>query len=386
MPVPQQAAKKPESHGHGGGLEDVVATDSAVCFIDGIRSKLIYRGYSIDELAAHSTFEEVVYLLLNGRLPNRRELDAFAKSLASQRALPKQLLDRMQGIPPKVHPMAVFRTLVSTLSFYDPEAELVNPASAMAKAVRVTAQMPTIMAAWERVRNGQKPIEPRQDLGHAANFLYMLKGSEPDPLFARGLDLYLVLLADHELNASAFTARVTASTLSDFYSAVTAAIGALKGPLHGGANEQVIKMLFEIKEPANVEPWLRDAFAAKKKVMGFGHRVYKTKDPRSPILKEFSRKVCEKTGNSKLFQMLERIEEIVTREKNLPANVDFYSSTLLYAVGVPVEMFTAIFLMSRIAGYGAHYLEQISDNRLIRPRANYKGAMDLPYVPIDQRP
>ncbi|OGR85450.1 MAG: citrate synthase [Elusimicrobia bacterium RIFCSPLOWO2_01_FULL_54_10] len=367
------------------GLEDVIAGDSSVCFIDGPRSRLIYRGYSIDDLAHNTSFEEVAYLLIFKKLPNKSQLTEFSATLASQRGLEPKFVERMTTIPKTAHSMAVLRTLVSALSFFDLKAEAVDEASCRDKAVKMIAQLPTVIAAWQRICNGEKPIEPKKNLSHAANFLYMLSGKDADPLFAQGLDLYLVLLADHELNASTFTARVTASTLSDFYSAITSAIGALKGPLHGGANEQVIKMLLEINDESKVDSWIQTAFEQKKKIMGFGHRVYKVKDPRSPILKEFSKKVCEKTGNGKLYRMSERIEEIVAPAKKLPSNVDFYSATVLYCIGIPPALFTPMFLMSRIAGYSAHYLEQISDNRLLRPRANYTGDMDLALVPIDKR-
>jgi len=376
--------KKPLDPGHS-GLEDIVASDSSICFIDGPRTKLIYRGYSINDLAHASTFEETAYLLCFGKLPTKTQLSEFSSNLALHRSVKPQILEFMAEIPKTVHPMSVMRTLVSSFSFYDSQAEQVDYKSSIEKSLRVMGGLPTLIAAWQRLNLGQKIMAPRKDLNHASNFLYMLNGQEPDPLFAKGLDLYLVLLADHELNASTFAARVTASTLSDYYSAITAAIGALKGPLHGGANEQVIKMLFEIGEEANVEPYLKDVTAQKKKIMGFGHRVYKVGDPRSPILKEASKKVCEKTGNLKLFRMSEQIESIVTAAKKLPSNVDFYSATLLYCIGIPPALFTPMFLMSRIAGYTAHYLEQISDNRLLRPRANYTGDLDLPYVPLHQR-
>ena len=379
-----EKTKKPVDPANS-GLEDVIAGDSSVCFIDGPRCRLIYRGYSIDDLAKSSTFEETAYLLCFGKLPSKVQLSEFSAKLAEHRSPDPRLIERMAGIPKTVHPMSVLRTLVSAFSFYDPQAEQADPKSSNEKAIRVMAALPTLIAAWHRVISGQKPVEPRKDLNHASNFLYMLNGKEPDPVFAKALDLYLVLLADHELNASTFAARVTASTLSDYYSAVTAAIGALKGPLHGGANEQVIKMLFEIDDENKVDQYLKDAVALKKKIMGFGHRVYKVKDPRSPILKETSKQVCDKTGNSKLYRMSEKIEAIVTAEKKLPSNVDFYSATVLYCIGIPPALFTPMFLMSRIAGYSAHYLEQISDNRLLRPRANYTGDMDLAYVPIEKR-
>ncbi len=372
-------------HTPGAGLEDIIATDSSVCFIDGPRCRLIYRGYSIDDLAGHSNFDEVAYLLCFGKLPKKSQLSEYSQALVKERALNPKFFDLIRTIPKTVHPMSVLRTLISAYCFYDPAAEAVSYDSGLEKAIRVTAQIPTLIAAWHRITTGQEPVAPRKDLSHAANFLYMLHGKEADPLSVQGLDLYLVLLADHELNASTFAARVTASTISDYYSAVTSAVGALKGPLHGGANEQVIKMLLEINDENKVDKYLEDVFSQKKKIMGFGHRVYKVKDPRSPILKDFSKKICEATGNGKLYRMSEKIESVVAPAKKLPSNVDFYSATVLYCMGIPPALFTPMFLMSRIAGYSAHYLEQISDNRLIRPRANYTGNMDLSYVPLDQR-
>jgi citrate synthase len=383
-----ETSQKPSTKNAGAGtsgLEDIVATDSSICFIDGPRTRLIYRGYSINDLANQISYEEIAYLMLLKKLPNQAELKAFDQKLKSERALPAGFTERMASIPKSVHPMAVLRTLVSDLSFYDPQADSMDYDANLKKSIRMVAQFPALVANWHRIRTGQKPLESRSDLSHAENFLYLLTGQNPDPLSAKALDLYLVLLVDHELNASTFAARVTASTLSDYYSAMTSAVGALKGPLHGGANEQVIKMLLEIGDPSKVSAFLDRAFAEKKKIMGFGHRVYKVQDPRSPLLKDMSRKVCEKTGNAKLFQMLEMIEARVTEAKKLPSNVDFYSATLLYCVGIPVDLFTPMFVMSRIAGYSAHYLEQVSDNRLLRPRANYTGAMDLPFVPLSER-
>ncbi|MBI2915677.1 MAG: citrate synthase [Elusimicrobia bacterium] len=367
------------------GLEDTVAGESSICFIDGHRSRLIYRGYSIDDLAKSATFEEVAYLLLFKKLPAQSELKSFSDQLKSQRALPNQFIERMSSIPKELHPMSVLRTLVSALSFYDPDAELMNHDSNLKRAVRVIAQAPAVIAAWDRIRKGKKTVDPRSDLNHAANFLWMLHGKEPDALASQAMELYLVLLADHELNASTFACRVTASTLSDYYSGMTSAIGALKGPLHGGANEQVLKMILEVGEVSHVEEYLKKAFAEKKKIMGFGHRVYKVMDPRSPLLKEMSEKICVKTGNEKLFQITEKIEEIVCSVKKLPSNVDFFSATLLYSLGIPVDLFTPMFVLSRISGWSAHYLEQISDNRLLRPRAEYTGALDLPFIPLENR-
>ena len=367
------------------GLEDMVATDSSICFIDGPNCRLIYRGYSISDLAASSTFEEVVYLLLNKNLPTSQQLEEFSQKLASCRTLPEDIINRLKTIPKNIHPMVVLRTLISSLSFSDPDAEKMNPQANLDKAIRVISQTASLVAAWDRFRQGKEILAPKTHLSHAANFLYMLDGKEPNVLFTKAIDLYLVLLADHELNASTFALRVTASTLSDYYSAITSAIGALKGPLHGGANEEVIKMLLEIKDPSKVDSFLHQAFDQKKKIMGFGHRVYKLQDPRSPLLKAMAAEVCKKTNNFNLIEMSEKIEKAVTSAKQLPSNVDFYSASLLYCVGIPTDLFTPLFVMSRIAGYSAHYLEQVTDNRLIRPRANYTGGLNLTYIGIHKR-
>ncbi len=379
-----QDSQKAPIHAHT-GLEDIIAADSSICFIDGPRSRLIYRGYSINDLAEKSNFEEVLFLLLFKKLPNKTELKDFSELVCKNRACPKELLEILKTIPKTAHPMSVLRTLVSAASFYDLQAEMMSADSNLEKAIRLTAQIPTIVAAWDRIRCGNNPIEPKQDLSHAANFLYMLQGKEADPAFAKALDSYLVMLADHELNASTFTARVTASTLSDYYSAITSAIGALKGPLHGGANEQVLKMLLEIKEVSHVENYVKKAFLEKKKIMGFGHRVYKVLDPRSPLLKEISKNICKKTHNETLFEISEKLEAMVVSAKKLPSNVDFFSATLLYSIGIPADLFTPMFVMSRLAGWSAHYMEQVSDNRLLRPRAEYTGPMDLPFISIDKR-
>ncbi len=382
--IQTQESQKTPIHAHT-GLEDIIAADSSICFIDGPRSRLIYRGYSINDLAEYATFEEVIYLLLFKKLPTGEELKNFSLGLSEKRSCSKDFLQRLNGIPKNANPMAVLRTLVSASSFFDDQSESMTYDSNLEKAIRMIAQIPTIIAAWDRVRLGQTPVEPRKDLSHAANFLYMLKGKESDPLYAKALDSYLVMLADHELNASTFAARVTASTLADYYSAITSAIGALKGPLHGGANEQVLKMLLEIGELSSVENFVKKAFTEKKKIMGFGHRVYKVLDPRSPLLKSISKQVCKMTGNEKLFKISEKLEELVVPAKKLPSNVDFFSATLLYSIGIPVDLFTPMFVMSRLSGWSAHYLEQVSDNRLLRPRADYTGPMDLPFVPLEKR-
>lgn len=379
-----QANKKELEMVHA-GLEDAVATTSSICFIDGPRCKLIYRGYSINDLAFQASYEEVAHLMFFGNLPKKQELQEFRQRLAQARKCPEKLLERMKSIPPKTHPMVVLRSLVSAFAFFEDDSDDNSYDTNLNRAISLTAQIPTIVAAWDRVRNGKDVISPNPDLTQAENFLYMLSGKKPDPLFASALDLYLVMLADHELNASTFTCRVIASTLSDYYSAITGAIGALKGPLHGGANEQVIKMVLEMGEPEKVDSYIQNAFATKKKIMGFGHRVYKLQDPRSPLLKEMAKKLCEKTGNQKIFEISERIEKLVTEAKKIPSNVDFYSASVLYSIGIPIDLFTPMFVVSRISGWSAHYLEQLSDNRLLRPRARYTGPMDLPFIALSNR-
>lgn len=367
------------------GLEDVVAGTSEICFIDGKEGRLVYCGYDIRDLAEHSTFEEVAFLLWNRRLPNKDELEALDRQLRAQRALPAGVLDVLRSLPKDIHPMAALRTGVSVLGNYDPESEDGSREANYRKAVKLTAQIPTIVTAWQRLRSGQEPVPPRDDLPHAANFLYMLSGREPDAYSARVFDVALILHADHELNASTFSSRVTIATLTDMYSAITAAVGTLKGPLHGGANEQVMRMLLEIGEPARAESWIRDALAQKKKIMGFGHRVYKTKDPRAYILEEMSRELGRRAGVTKWFEMSQIIERVVLEEKGLYPNVDFYSASAYYSMGIPLDLYTPIFAVSRITGWTAHILEQLENNRIIRPRAEYVGPERLTYVPLAQR-
>ncbi len=368
------------------GLQDLIASNSSICYIDGPNCHLVYRGYQIEDLAQHSHFEEVVYLLLFGKMPNQKELQQFSNELASDRTVPDSVLKLLKAFPKKAHPMAVLRTMISILSFYDKEDNSVAYEENFKKAMSIIAKAGTIIAAWDRIRQGKKPIAPDPKLTYAEDFLRMVLGKKPDELYAKSLDLYLILLADHEFNASTFACRVTGSTLSDYYSAITSAVGVLKGPLHGGANEQVIKMIMEIGDKDKVQDYIEKALANKKKIMGFGHRVYKVKDPRSPILKDMAREVSEKKEDLKIFRMSEQIESLLAeRYKNLPPNVDFYSASLLYNIGIPTDLFTPIFVMSRLAGWSAHYLEQISDNRLIRPRANYTGLSNLVYTPIQQR-
>ncbi|TMC29125.1 MAG: citrate synthase [Chloroflexi bacterium] len=368
-----------------GGLEDVVAANSAIADIIGPQGKLTYRGIDIHDLARHSSFEETTYLLWFGSLPTREALAEFSAELASHRALPPQVLTLMKDFPRNAAPMDALRTALSALAFYDPQARDSSRDANVAKAMRVTAQTATIVGAYEQIRRGRQPIEPEEAGSHAESFLRMLFGAEPDPLYARAMDLALILHADHELNASTFAARVTAATLADMYSAVVSAIGALAGPLHGGANEQVMKMLQKIGEPARVEAYVTERLEAHQKISGFGHRVYRTEDPRATHLREMSRQLGEHVGNLRWYEISRKVEEVVMQQKHLYANVDFYSASCYFTMGIPIDMFTPVFAVSRISGWTAHILEQYADNRLIRPRAEYVGLKDVPYLPIDRR-
>lgn len=370
------------------GLEDVVATDSSICFLDGKEGRLIYQGYDIHDLAVNSTFEETVFLLWNGRLPTRAEFETLSKELRANRAIPENVVTMMRTLPKDANPMEVLRTAVSMLSFYDPDDTKNDRSANIRKAIRLTAQFPTIIAYWDHLRNGREPIAPSGEGDIATEFLYMLKGQKPDPQDAHIMDVALILHADHELNASTFAARVAAGTLTDMHSAVVAAIGALKGPLHGGANQEVINMLLEIKDLSNVDPYINKAFEDHKKIMGFGHRVYKTEDPRATHLRRFSEELGKKIGETKWYEMSRRIEDLVrnhSKEKSLNANVDFYSASVYYMLGVPVDLFTPIFAISRVSGWTAHVLEQYSNNRLIRPRAEYVGPAKTDYLAMDKR-
>ncbi|WNS74562.1 citrate synthase [Bacillus sp. DTU_2020_1000418_1_SI_GHA_SEK_038] len=366
------------------GLEGVVATTSSISSI--IDDTLTYVGYDIDDLAENASFEEVIYLLWHRKLPNQSQLEELKNQLADNMELTKEVLEHFKMYPiDKVHPMAALRTAVSLLGLYDEEADLMDKESNYYKAVRLQAKMPALVTAFSRIRKGLDPIAPRKDLGFAANFLYMLTGKEPEAIAIEAFDKALVLHADHELNASTFTARVCVATLSDVYSGVTAAIGALKGPLHGGANEAVMKMLTEISTLENVETYVRGKLEKKEKIMGFGHRVYRKGDPRAKHLRDMSKKLTELTGEPHWFEMSTKIENIVTGEKNLPPNVDFYSASVYHSLGIDHDLFTPIFAVSRVSGWLAHILEQYDNNRLIRPRADYTGPGMQKYVPIEQR-
>jgi len=367
------------------GLEGIVAAESRLSDVNGEEGKLIYAGYDIHDLAEHATYEEVVYLLWNGKLPTRAALAELKEQLNSEAGLPSPIQTLISSLPKNANPMDVLRTIVSALSFYDPDGPDNSEEANTRKAIRLTAKFPTIVTTFQRVRSGLPPVEPRKDLSVAGNFLFTLRGEESDEIATRTMDVAFVLHADHELNASTFAARVTAATLSDMYSAIVSAIGTLRGPLHGGANEGVIKNLLEIGSVEGVEQWVLDAFAQKKKIMGFGHRVYRTVDPRAIHLAEMSRKLGERIGETKWYEMSKKMQEVVLREKHLNANVDFFSASTYYALGIPTDLFTPIFACSRISGWTAHVLEQFKKNRLIRPRAEYVGPRGLKYVPIEDR-
>jgi 2-methylcitrate synthase len=367
------------------GLEGVVANESAVCYVFGEEGRLIYRGYDINDLADHSTFEETAYLLLHGDLPTKEQLKAFVSQLKAGQKLDKVVQRVIRNAPITASPMDVLRTAVSAAVFVDPDAHDNSAAAERRKAVRLIAQLPTMVAMFHRLRNGQKPVGPRRGLSLAANFLYMISGSVPEPDVERAFDVALILHADHELNASTFAARVIAATLADVHGAVTGAMAALAGPLHGGANMEVMKMLLDIRSPDRAEAWVREALAQKRKIMGFGHRVYRTEDPRAAHLRRLSEALGRKFGQSHWFAMQRIIEDVMKREKGLFCNVDFYSATTYYVMGLPLDLYTPIFAVSRVSGWCAHVLEQHADNRLIRPRAEYIGAMDRKWVPPRRR-
>jgi citrate synthase len=367
------------------GLEGVVAALSSISDVNGIEGRLIYQGYDIHDLATQATFEEVVYLLWHGELPTRQQLDQLKQQLTREASLPAEIQQLIKEIPKTANPMDMLRTVVSALAFYDPDSSDMSREANLRRSIRLVARFPIIVTTFHRVRNGLEPVEPRQDLLVAGNFLYTLRGEIPDEVSTRAMDVAFILHADHELNASTFAARVTAATLSDMYSAIVSAIGTLKGPLHGGANEGVIKNLLEIGNVENVESWVKSKLARKERIMGFGHRVYRTEDPRATHLREMSRQLGERIGETKWYEISRKMEEVMMREKHLYPNVDFYSASTYYALGIPTDLFTPIFACSRISGWTAHVLEQYANNRLIRPRAEYVGPPSRKYIPIDQR-
>jgi citrate synthase len=367
------------------GLRGVVAAQSAIGDVNGEEGKLIYQGYDIHDLAEHSTFEEVVYLLWNGRLPDAQELAALTRDIRANYNAPAEVIEMMKTFPRDADPMDVLRTSVSSLDFYDKEGHGTDREHAMHAAIKLTAQIGMLAAAWDRIRNGKDVIEPDTNLSIAENFLYMLRGERADDDEAHIFDVCLILHADHELNASTFTTRVVSGTLADMYGAVTAGIAALAGPLHGGANTNVMKMLIEIDDPAKIDQWLDKALEEKRKIMGIGHAVYKTEDPRATWLRKYSRHMGEKKGEMKWFEMSQRIEQLMHEKKGMFPNVDFYSASTYYMMDIPLDLFTPIFAVSRISGWTGHILEQYGHNKLIRPRAEYIGARDLKYSPIAER-
>ncbi len=369
----------------GAGLRDVAAAPSSICYIDGEVGYLSYRGYNIHDLATHCSFEEVISLLWHGKLPKQAGVDELKAQLNANTAAPAQVLGLMMAFPKEAVPMAAMRTALSALAFYDPDTGNSAPEANQRKALRLMAQTPTLVAAFDNIRHGRQPIAPRADLSFAANFLYMLTGKEPDEVAERAFDIALTLHADHEFNASTFAARVTAATLADVYAAVTAGMGALSGPLHGGANEQVMRMLLDVGTIAGAENWIRTKLANKEKVMGFGHAVYRTEDPRATHLRRMSQEIGKRQGDTKWFDMSWRIEEIVKAEKGLNPNVDFYSASTYYQLGVALDLYTPIFAISRMSGWTAHILEQYANNKLIRPRSEYTGEVNLEFVPMEKR-
>ncbi len=366
------------------GLEGVVACTTGISSI--VDATLIFRGYTIEDLAAHSTFEETVFLLWENRLPSGDELTAFKRVLGENMSLSVEQIKHLKGLPTKgVHPMAWLRSAVSVMSLWDPDGQSSEPAAQRRMAMRLVAQMGPLVTLFDRNRNGKDYVQPKPEKGLAWNFLYQLKGEEPDATIAKDFDTCLVLHADHELNCSAFAARVTASSLSDIYSAIVSAISALKGPLHGGANEQVMLMLKEIGNMSAAREWIKEALADKKKVMGFGHRVYKNGDPRAKILAQLSEKLGAKTGQPAWYEMSKAIDDVMQKDKGLLPNVDFYSATVYYSMGIPIDIFTPIFAVSRVSGWLAHIFEQYSRNRIYRPRGQWVGKEGLKWTPVAKR-
>ncbi len=367
------------------GLAGIIVDESRNSFVDGKKGLLVYKGYDIHELAQKSNFEETVFLLWYGYLPTKMQLEEFSARLAEHRPLPHELLDCMVHWPKGAHPMDILRTAVSALGNFAKQPEAPDKEHQILTSLELTARFASIIASWDRIRNGKDYVEPDISLSHAANFLWMLTGKKPNPTAARVMDMALVMHADHGFNASTFSARVTASTLSDVYSAVTAAIGTLKGPLHGGANMRVMEMLKEIGSPDKAEKYVMERLAKKERIMGFGHRVYKTMDPRAEELSRVVKDLGEAAGDTTWYDISQVIERVMMKEKGLNPNVDFYSASTYYVLGIPVDLYTPIFAISRIAGWCAHIMEQLADNKLIRPRAQYMGEMGLKYVPIDER-
>jgi citrate synthase len=377
------------------GLEDVVVSPSEICFIDGLKGRLVYRGFDVDDLVAQSTFEEVTYLLWYGRLPTRKELAAHVKALSStaNRKLPPKLLAMLRLFPKKTTPMEILRTGISALSAFDPDAADNSREATLRKSIRLTAQMPTLVAAWDRIRSGKASLAPDPRLSLAGNFVYMMSGKKPTPLATKTVDVALILHADHEFNASTFATRVAVATLADLHAAIVAAIATLKGPRHGGANDDVLAMLLEIGDPARADAYVDQRLATRaglskqergdprRRIPGFGHRVYRVDDARARVLRGMAKAMAEATGESRLFETAERVYDAMKARTTLPVNVDFFSAVVYHALGIPADFCTSIFAVGRIAGWCAHALEQYADNRLIRPRAAYIGPAPRP-VPV----
>jgi citrate synthase len=373
------------------GLEGIVVADSVTSLVNGAEGKLIYEGYKIEDLAANAQFEEVVYLLWNGRLPKAAELETLRKAIAEGAVLPDGVIQFLKSIPQNADPMFVVEAAVAALAFYDPDSAEVTVEATQRKAVRLTGQITSICAAWDRIRKGKEPLAPRADLNLAQNFVYMLTGSEPDKTTSDAINVYLVLLAEHGMNASTFTARVVTATGSDIHSAIVAAIGALKGPSHGGANAEAMRMFLEIGEPENVLPWFEKHIkSGERRIMGIGHRIYKALDPRAAILREHAERLANSSGNTKWFLIADNLANAALADeyfisRRLYPNVDYFSAILLYTIDLDIDMFPPLFAMSRIAGWSAHVIEQMKNNRLIRPDVNYVGPMDLEWTPISER-
>ena len=373
------------------GLDGTIIGDSRLSLVDGTAGRLIYAGYKIEDLAAHALYEEVVHLLWNDRLPNASELETLRANIAASAAVPNEVLGQMMLLPKDANPMAVLRTAASALSLYDPDSEDTSLPANWRKATRLTGQITTLTAAWPRIRKGLTPIAPRPDLTLAENFMWMLTGKEPEKAAADAINAYMVLLTEHGMNASTFSSRVTISTGSDMHSAIVSAIGTLKGPAHGGANTEAMKMFMEIGNPDHVRDWFRvEVKEHGKRIMGIGHRVYKALDPRAAVLRERAEALAHASGNDKWFQIADQLANLARQddffiERNLYPNVDYYSAIVLYTLDIDIDMFTPLFAMSRIAGWTAHIIEQMTDNRLIRPDVNYVGPTDLEWIPVDKR-
>lgn len=373
------------------GLEGIVVAESKTSLVNGAEGKLVYEGYPIEALAENALFEEVAFLLWNERLPNKAELENLRSTIATEAALPAEMIAQLKSYPLKADPMAMLRTAVSALAMYDKDSEDQSLEANRRKAIRLTGQITTICAAWDRIRNGKEPIAPRKDLNLSQNFIYMLSGEEPDATASEAINVYLVLLAEHGMNASTFASRVTVATGSDMHSGIVSGIGTLKGPSHGGANAEAMNMFLEIGEPENVEPWFKKNIKeGDRRIMGIGHRIYKALDPRAAILEEKAKVLAESSGNEKWFQIAKKLADAARAdsyfiERKLFPNVDYYSAIVLYTIHLDVDMFTPLFAMARVVGWSAHIIEQFANNRLIRPDVNYVGPMGLQWTPVDQR-